>query len=76
MENQEKTLSEYLERKNVPKELKNMFWKLIDYYTKYQNNYAKHDDKVDSLETEFMIYLTGTFIRFLMILEDRKNANK
>ena len=76
LENQEKTLSEYLEQKNVPKELKNMFWKLIDYYTKYQNNYAKHGDKVDSLEIEFMIYLTGTFIRFLMILEDRKNANK
>jgi len=76
LENQEKNLSEYLEKKNVPKELKNMFWKLIDYYTKYQNNYAKHGDKVDSLEIEFMIYLTGTFIRFLMILEDRKNANK
>jgi hypothetical protein len=72
LENQEKPLSEYLEQKNVPKELNNMYWKLIDYYTKYQNNYAKHDDKVDSSEIEFIIYLTGIFIRFLMTLEDSK----
>jgi len=75
LENQEKLLSEYLEQKNVPKELRNMYWKLIDYYAKYQNNYAKHGnkDKVDSSEIEFIIYLTGTFIRFLMTLEDSKN---
>jgi len=73
LENQEKLLSEYLEQKNVPKELNNMYWKLIDYYAKYQNNYAKHEDKVDSSEIEFVIYLTGTFIRFLMTLEDSKN---
>jgi len=73
LENQEKPLSEYLEQKNVPKELNNMYWKLINYYAKYQNNYAKHEDKVDSSEIEFIIYLTGTFIRFLMTLEDTKN---
>jgi len=73
LNNQEKLLCEYLEKKNVPKELRNMYWKLINYYDKYQNNYAKHDDKVKSLEIEFIIYLTGTFIRFLMTLEDSKN---
>jgi len=76
LENQEKLLIEYLKQKNVPKELKNMYWKLIDYYAKYQNNYAKHEDKVDSSEIEFIIYLTGTFIRFLMTLEDSKNERK
>lgn len=73
LEKQEKLLGEYLEREKVPKELRNMYWQLIDYYSKYQNNYAKHDDKVNSSEVEFMVYLTGTFIRFLMTLEDRKN---
>lgn len=49
-----------------------MYWKLINYYTKYQNNYAKHNDKVkvDSSEIEFILYLTGTFIRFLLTLGD------
>jgi len=76
LKNQEKPLSEYLEGKNVPKELRNMYWKLIDYYAKYQNNYAKHYDKVSSLEIEFIIYLTGTFIRFLITLEEYRNAQK
>jgi len=74
LENQEKPLGKYLEEKNMPRELKNMYWQLIDYYTKYQNNYAKHNDKVDDSEIEFMIYLTGIFMRFLMTLEERKNA--
>ena len=76
LENQREPLSKYLEQKNVPKELKNMYWKLIDYYIKYQNNYAKHEDKVDSSEIEFIIYLTGTFMRFLMTLEDTKNERR
>ena len=76
LEKQEKYLNKYLEQKNVPKELKNMYWQLIDYYAKYQNNYVKHENKADSMdssEIEFVIYLTGTFIRFLMTLEDSKN---
>jgi len=69
--NQEILLAEYLKQKNIPKELINMYWKLIDYYSKYQNNYVKHNDKVDSSEIEFILYLTGTFMRFLLTLGDR-----
>ena len=70
LENQEKCLAEYLKQKKIPKELINMYWKLINYYTKYQNNYAKHNDKVGSSEIEFILYLTGTFMRFLLTLGD------
>jgi hypothetical protein len=76
LEKQKTFLSEYMKKKNVPKELNNMYGQLIYYYIGYQNKYAKHDDKVDkvdSSEIEFVIYLTGTFIRFLMTLEDSKN---
>jgi len=76
LENQREPLGKYLEKKNIPKQLRNMYWKLIDYYTDYQNNYAKHEDKVDSSEIEFVIYLTGTFMRFLMTLEDTKNERR
>ena len=69
--NQEILLAEYLKQKNIPKELINMYWKLIDYYSKYQNNYVKHNDKVDSSEIEFILYLTGTFMRFLLTLGDQ-----
>ena len=76
LEKQKKDLCEQLEKKNIPKQLRNMYWKLIDYYTDYQNNYAKHEDKVDSSEIEFIIYLTGTFMRFLITLEDTKNERR
>jgi len=73
LENQEKFLAIYLKQKNIPKELINMYWKLINYYAKYQNNFAKHNDKVkvDSSEIEFILYLTGTFMRFLLTLRDK-----
>ena len=79
LENQEKPLGEHLKKKNVPKQLRNMYWKLIDYYAKYQNNCTKHENKADSMdssEIEFIIYLTGIFMRFLMTLEDSKNERK
>ena len=76
LEKQKKDLCEQLEKENIPKQLRNMYWKLIDYYTDYQNNYAKHEDNVDSSEIEFIIYLTGTFMRFLMTLEDTKNERR
>lgn len=76
LENQREPLGKYLEKKNIPKQLRNMYWKLIDYYTDYQNNCVKHEDKVDSSEIEFIIYLTGTFMRFLMTLEDTKNERR
>jgi len=30
----------------------NMVVKVIEYYTKYQNNYVKHDDNVNEIEIE------------------------
>ncbi len=69
LENQKNALFEYLDKKKVPVELKNMYWKILDYYNNYQNNYAKHEDKINSSEVEFVIYLTGTFMRFLITLE-------
>jgi len=70
LDNQQNFLAEHLQQKNIPRELINMYWKLINYYTKYQNNYAKHNDKVGSSEIEFILYLTGIFMRFLLTLGD------
>lgn len=43
-----------------------MFVLLKDYFTKYQNEYVKHNDKVNKLEIELMLNLTSTFINFLL----------
>ena len=66
LENQEKDIGNYLKTKNVSIEISNMFWKMLDYYNKYQNNKAKHENNVPTDEVEFILYLTGTFMRFLL----------
>jgi hypothetical protein len=68
LENQISLLGPYLKSKNAPAEIINMFMSLINYYKDYQNEHAKHGDKVREAEIEFMIYLTGTIMRFLLSL--------
>jgi len=68
LENQISSLGTFLKSKNISNEIKNMYTKLLDYYTKYQNNYAKHDDIINEHELEFIIYLTGTFMRLLLTI--------
>ena len=66
LENQEKEIGNYLKTKNISVEISNMFWRILDYYNKYQNNKAKHENNTPSDEVEFILYLTGTFMRFLL----------
>jgi len=44
LENQIPFLGEFIKKRGGSPELANMFVKLVDYYTKYQNTYVKHDD--------------------------------
>ena len=74
LDNQKETLGKYLKEKSTPTEIREMFTRLATCYVDYQNEYAKHNDKVREAEVEFMIYLTGTFMRFLLSLE--KNSKK
>ncbi|OQX26270.1 MAG: hypothetical protein BWK80_11300 [Desulfobacteraceae bacterium IS3] len=69
LENQKQALGQYLKEKAIASEIRNLYMTSIDYYAKYQNNHAKHSDSVNETEVEFILYLTGTFIRFLSITE-------
>jgi len=40
-----------------------MFQKLIEYFTKYQNSYVKHDDKFIQEEIEFIFETTSSFMK-------------
>lgn len=75
LENQTKDLGAYLKGKKLSTEVKNMFFKLIDCYAKYNDSHAKHDDSVDENEVEFLLYLTGSFIHFLIKI-NKKNVIK
>jgi hypothetical protein len=67
LENQKNELGNYLKFKNVSVELSNLFWTVLDYYSKYQNDKAKHGNIVPADEVEFILYLTGILMRFLLV---------
>lgn len=69
LENLKSEYGLFLSEKGVPSELKNNFEKLLDSYTNYINNYAKHHDKTSRNVLEYIMYQTGNLIRFLIKLK-------
>ena len=63
MENQKKDLGNFIQAIGGSKEFTNMFIKLIEYYSKYQNEHIKHDDKVVEIEIDFLIDITSSFMK-------------
>jgi len=53
----------------------NLFQTLLRQFIWYQNEAVKHDDQSAAVEAEFMVYLTGTFMRFLLQLEGGTPGN-
>jgi len=66
LENQIQEIGAFQKQKGVSPESTNLLSKLINYYTDYQNRYAKHDDNVNSSEVEFIFELTSVFMKFLI----------
>lgn len=66
LENQIGGICGILDKIGTSVELKNMVHKIIDYYTKFQNNHVKHDDAVNGNEIEYVIELTSVIMKFLI----------
>lgn len=66
LENNLKNVGTHLKEKGLSKELTNMVQTLIDYYKKYNDSNAKHNDLVPENALEYIIYQTGLFIRLLL----------
>lgn len=66
LENQVADLGGKFKDTRVSNELRNMVVQVINYYTKYQNNYVKHDDKVNENEIEYVIEQTSIIMKFLI----------
>lgn len=73
LENQKSDIGNYLKSKNISPEISNLLERVLDYYAKYQNNKAKHDCAVLFSEVEFILYLTGTVMRFLLTNQESHN---
>lgn len=60
----------YLKENSVPKEIGNNLQKILDLYTNFNNNYAKHHDKTTQKVLEYIMYETGNIIRLLITLKN------
>lgn len=69
LENCRTIYGEYLERKGLPKELRQNFNSVLQMYTNYMNSYAKHHDKAGENALEYIMYETGNIIRLLINLK-------
>lgn len=70
LENYLPEYGKYLKENSVPKEISNNFQKILDAYTNFNNNYAKHHDKTTQKVLEYILYETGNIIRLLIILKN------
>jgi len=68
LENQIPSLGLFIKERHGSPELANMFVRLVDYYTRYQNTYVKHDDAVIEEEVEFVFEITSSFMKHLVRL--------
>ncbi|MEL7834258.1 hypothetical protein [Fodinibius sp. Rm-B-1B1-1] len=66
LENQISNVGNHLKTKGGSPELRNMFVRLINYYTHYQNSYVKHDDAVIEEEIEFIFEITSSFMKHII----------
>lgn len=60
----------YMKGKGVPTELRNNFETLLQSYTNFMNGYAKHHDKTSKDVLEYIMYQTGSLIRFIITLNN------
>lgn len=69
LENYKSAYGNFLKEQGVPSEISNNFSSLLDAYTKFNNNYAKHNDKTGLNVLEYIMYETGNIIRLLITLK-------
>lgn len=71
LENQKPLLRPWFEQRGIHTQIISMYESLLfSNYALYQNNAVKHNEDFTVDEIEFIIYLTGNFMRFLLRLTE------
>ena len=73
LENYKSDYGVYLKQQGVPKEISGNFETLLNSYTNFMNNYAKHHDKTTPNVLEYLLYQTGNIIRLLIVLKKQES---
>lgn len=68
LENYKAEYGDHLKQSGIPKEIASNFETLLQGYTKYINNYAKHRDATSDKVLEYLMYQTGNIMRLLITL--------
>lgn len=71
LENQLSELGTFISTNGGSKEFSNMFRTLVDYFSKYQNTFVKHNDLVIEEEIEFIFEMTSSFMKHLVKMKIR-----
>lgn len=72
LENYKSGYGNFMESHGIPAELSNSFEKVLNQYTTYMNNYAKHGNGTSKIALEYIMYQTGSLIRFLITLKQEE----
>jgi hypothetical protein len=68
IEDQKTHLAKWAKNRGVHQSVVHLFIDLLKHFADYQNDAVKHDEKWSEDEIEFMVYLTGSFMRLLLRL--------
>lgn len=69
LENQIPQVDAFINKNGGSKHFSNMFRVLVDYYSKYQNSFVKHNDAVIEEEVEFIFEMTSSFMKHVVKLK-------
>ena len=69
LENYKSEYGNLMKNHGIPAELSNSFEKVLNQYTTYMNSYAKHGNGTSKIALEYIMYQTGSLIRFLITLK-------
>lgn len=75
LENFKADYGKYLKDQGIPKEVNGNFETLLQSYTQFMNNYAKHRDATSNKVLEYIMYQTGNIIRLLITLKQEEQTN-
>jgi len=68
LENQSNEIRNLFSEKGVDPQIRNIFTKIYNFYIIYQNENVKHGEGAKYYDIEFILYQTGSMIRFLLRL--------
>lgn len=73
LENFKSDYGAYLKSQGIPKEISGNFETILQSYTLFINNYAKHRDATSDRVLEYIMYQTGNIIRLLITLKQEES---